>query len=75
MFPARDYLRSPRSTPWRTEERYKRFSASGYHVVVGNPPYITVRDRLRTGLPATLHDMPPEVLSRRAIHPAILGTC
>ena len=30
--------------PARTKRRFKRFSAKQYHVVVGNPPYITVKD-------------------------------
>ncbi len=44
-----------------------------YHVVVGNPPYITVKDAaLNDALPRALDDLPPAVFARRAVHRAVL---
>ena len=46
----------------------------GYHVVVGNPPYIIVRDRSSERcLPRAVLDLPSEILAWSSVHPAVLG--
>ena len=46
----------PRTSTSCTDDPARRAS---YHVVVGNPPYITVKDGAQRGLPRALHDLPP----------------
>ena len=49
-----------RSTPPRTPSGSSAILGRQYHVVVGNPPYITVKDAaLNAALPRALHDLPP----------------
>ena len=44
-----------------------------YHAVVGNPPYITVKDAaLNARYRKRWDDLPPEVLAGRAVHRAVL---
>ena len=62
-----------RSTPSRTRPGSTRSSSRQYHAVVGNPPYITVKDaalneRYRSA-GQTCHR---QVLARRAVHRAVL---
>ena len=63
-----------RSTPSKTARRLQEILGQGYHVVVGNPPYITVKDKAQNEAYRDCTDLPSEILARRAVHSAILGT-
>ena len=54
-------------------DELNRILGQQYHAVVGNPPYITVKDAaLNQALPGALFELSPEVLAGRALHAALL---
>lgn len=54
-------------------EALHRILGQQYHAVVGNPPYITVKDRAVSELlPRALPLVPPPVFALRALHGALL---
>ena len=64
---------SATSSRSRTRRQLDRILGQRYHVVVGNPPYITVKDKaLNQALSQQVPDLPSAVFARRALHRALL---